>query len=60
MAKNVLVPLDFVQQASTATPAASTLRVYAKTDGKLYVKKPDGSEIAVGSGGGQAFAFFAT
>lgn len=59
MALAVNVELDLVQQASTTDPAAGRTRVWAKTDGKIYVRKPDGTEVAVGSSG-QAFAFFAS
>ncbi len=60
MARTVNTELDIVQQVSTTVPAAGKLRVYGKTDGKLYVMKPDGSEIAVGAGGNsKTFAYFA-
>lgn len=44
---------EFLERAtSAATPAAGHLRIYAKTDHKLYYKRSDGTEVEIGSGGG--------
>lgn len=45
---------DLTEQGSApSSPASSTLRVYAKTDDKLYTLNPSGVETAVGSGSGE-------
>lgn len=36
--------IDFEEIGSPAAPSASIARVYAKTDGQLYLKMPDGTE----------------
>ena len=44
------IHFQFAEQSTTvATPAASTVRVYAKTDGKLYYKDDAGTEYEVGT-----------
>lgn len=44
---------DLVEQSSApSTPSASHLRVYSKTDDKLYTKNSAGTETQVGSGSG--------
>lgn len=46
--------VDMTEQGSApSSPAASTLRVYAKTDDKLYTLNSSGVETAVGSGAGE-------
>ncbi len=44
--------LIFTKRAGSSTPEAGKVALYAKNDGKLYVKKEDGTESEVGSGGG--------
>lgn len=44
--------IDVTEAAAPGTPAASTLRIYSKTDNKLYKKDPSGVELEVGSGTG--------
>jgi hypothetical protein len=45
--------LSFMQQISTpATPASGTLKVYQKSDNKLYILNSAGGELEIGSGGG--------
>lgn len=51
MGKAILAPLDFAEIAAPATPA-SGLRVYAKSDHKLYVKDTTGAETDLTAGGG--------
>ena len=41
---------DFTNVAAPATPASGKLRVYSKTDNKLYKKDSSGIEVQVGSG----------
>lgn len=41
---------DYPYITSPASPAASTLRLYAKSDGKLYTKDSAGAEKKVGGG----------
>lgn len=43
---------DLTEVATPSTPAASTLRIYAKSDDKLYTKNSGGTETVVGSGAG--------
>lgn len=48
---------DFIEiKQLTASPGAATgvVRVYPKTDGKLYAKRPDGTEYDLTSGGDAA------
>ena len=40
------------QGATPATPASGFMRIYAKTDGKLYTVDDAGTETEIGSGGG--------
>lgn len=47
--------LQLAEVSAPATPASGHVRVYAKTDGKLYVKDDTGTETEVGSGGGGGF-----
>lgn len=47
--------LDFNEEAAPATPASGSVRVYAKTDGRLYSKDDAGTEQGpFGAGGGSA------
>ena len=41
---------DFTNVAAPATPAAGKLRVYSKTDNRVYKKDSSGIEVQVGSG----------
>lgn len=41
--------------STPSNPAASKLKIYAKTDGRLYTLDENGSEIPVGSGSGSGF-----
>jgi hypothetical protein len=41
---------DYPYITSPSSPATSTLRLYAKSDGKLYTKNPAGVESKVGGG----------
>lgn len=43
---------DINEEAAPGTPAANTVRIYAKADGKLYKKDDTGVESEVGSGAG--------
>lgn len=43
--------LNVSEVAAPATPAAGTVVIYAKTDGKLYIKDDTGSETELTSGG---------
>lgn len=44
---------DYQENTGTpATPGAGILRLYSKTDNKLYTKDPSGTETLVGSGSG--------
>ena len=43
---------DFTEVAAPSTPGSGKVRVYAKTDKRLYKKDSNGVESAVGSGGG--------
>lgn len=45
---------DFAEQASSATPAAGHVRVYAKSDGNMYQKDDAGTETSLATGGGGA------
>lgn len=40
------------QSASPSAPSAGNVRVYSKTDNKLYIKDSSGVETEIGSGGG--------
>lgn len=51
---------DFTEASAPATPAAGKVRVYAKTDKRLYKKDSNGIESAVGSGGGSGGVNFLT
>ena len=44
--------LIFTKRASSSTPEAGKVALYAKNDGKLYTKTEDGTESEVGSAGG--------
>ncbi len=44
--------LDFTEVAAPASPSAGSLRVFAKSDKKLWTKNSDGIESQVGSGSG--------
>ncbi len=44
---------DVNEESAPGTPSAGAVRVYAKTDKKLYLKNSDGTESAVGSGAGE-------
>lgn len=48
--------IDFVENAPTQTPDDGKVRLYAKTDKKLYIRNDIGTEIEVGSGGLQVVA----
>lgn len=43
--------LDVNEEAAPSTPSAGKVRVYAKTDKKIYKKDSDGIESEIGSGG---------
>jgi hypothetical protein len=43
---------DYAEIASPATPPSATVRVYAKSDGLIYIKDDAGVETALGGGGG--------
>lgn len=45
--------LDVNEESAPSTPASGKVRVYAKTDKKLYTKNSDGTESAIGSGAGE-------
>jgi len=54
--KTLLTPViddyfDLNEESAPGTPASGKVRVYAKTDNKLYLKDDLGTETAVGSGG---------
>jgi len=40
-------PVDLAEQAAPATPSASKVRLYAKSDGRLYLKDDAGQEVAL-------------
>lgn len=44
--------IDFYEQVAPATPSADLVRLYAKADGKLYIKDDAGVETDLSSGGG--------
>lgn len=44
---------DVNEEAAPGTPASGKVRVYAKTDQKLYTKNSNGVEQEIGSGSGQ-------
>lgn len=44
--------VDVNEEASPATPASGKVRVYAKTDKKLYKKDSNGTETEIGAGTG--------
>jgi hypothetical protein len=44
---------DLNEEAAPSTPSSGRVRVYSKTDKKLYLKNSDGTETAVGSGAGE-------
>lgn len=57
--------MEVPEAVAPATPAAGWVRIYAKSDHKLYIKDQTGLETDIttaGSGGGggatRAFAFF--
>lgn len=50
--KSLSDPLTFDQVATPAAPAAGKQKLYPKSDGKFYTTKSDGTETALGSGGG--------
>lgn len=52
MALPFLTPLELLEQAAPANPAAGSIRVYAFTDGTLHVLTPAGVDTALGAGGG--------
>lgn len=43
---------DFNEESAPSTPSAGVVRLYAKTDKKIYKKDSDGTESEVGSGSG--------
>lgn len=45
---------DINEEAAPGTPAANTVRIYAKADGKIYKKDDTGVESEVGSGAGSS------
>lgn len=53
---NVFPKVEFAEGAAPATPGASKVRLYAKTDGLLYSKDDAGAETLVsgGAGGGSS------
>ena len=46
--------LNFAEVAAPATPSAASVIVYAKADGKLYIKDDAGTETDLTQGGGAA------
>lgn len=44
--------IDFDEASAPATPAAGSVRTYAKTDGLMYQKDDAGVETSMGGGGG--------
>ena len=44
--------VDVAEQTAPATPASGRMRVYAKSDGKLYAKNDAGTEYELTGGGG--------
>lgn len=46
--------VDSTEAAAPATPASGTVRVYAKTDGKMYFKDDAGVETGMFGGGGSS------
>lgn len=44
--------LEFAEGAAPGTPASGIVRIYAKTDGKLYQKDDAGTETDLAGGGG--------
>jgi predicted small integral membrane protein len=63
MARSVVTPLDLAEVPTPGSnPVAGVLRLYAKSDDKLYILTSGGTETQVGSGTGgssKTFAFFA-
>lgn len=45
-------PIFLPYISTPATPAAGALKLYAKSDGKVYKRTPDGTEAEIGTGGG--------
>jgi len=56
MAKPILVPLDFQELASDPATPSGYVRLYAKTDGKLYQRDDAGVVSALGGAGGSGIA----
>lgn len=50
--------LLMAEGAAPSTPAAGTVRLYAKADGKLYSKDDAGAETSLGGGGGSGAPWF--
>lgn len=45
---------EFSQIATPSNPASNKVRVYAKSDSKMYLKDSSGNETAIGSGSGSS------
>lgn len=61
MPRPILVADDYIEEASPATPPAGSVRVYAKSDKKLYIKDSTGLETdltATGTGASFSRSFF--
>lgn len=61
--RNVSEGITLTETAAPGIPPASTVHVYAKTDGKVYIKDDTGAETDIttagaGGGGSRVFAWF--
>jgi hypothetical protein len=61
--RQVADALEVPEAAAPATPATGFVRIYAKADGKLYIKDDTGLETdittaAAGGGSSRAFGYF--
>lgn len=62
MAREFDTQIDLLEQASPANPAAGFLRLFPKSDHKLYTRDSTGAEVdltATGAGGATAFVTIA-
>jgi hypothetical protein len=61
--RNTSSGIELSGVAAPATPAAGWVRIYAKTDGKVYIKDETGLETdittaAAGGGASRVFGYF--
>jgi hypothetical protein len=64
--RNVSSGIELAETAAPTTPATGWVRLYAKADGKVYIKDDTGAETDIttagagGGGGSRVFAWFAS